>query len=541
MMLIFPICRRALIHPILIFFILALLKTPTWGSETPLSAGSPLSTSGYAIIGVDVGNIREAPGYTSTIKYRLKKGDTVYLKEKNGEWYLVAIEKEKHGWAHESLLAANTETAKPESSATATPIDQEPTSTSPAEEQDSASEYPIPRMLKWNKENPGRFIFVAEGTFRYSLSDQEGEDTLTGGDIQAVIAPSYQLTDQTYFDFVYNGRYYKRRDFYQVDEGPFERSEFMGNTFTALMRTNFGENGRFSTAPSVFYSQTYNKDITSDDSWEGLYNYRDIGGGLDFTAGNLGFAGGMGTFGLGAQIYSRKYPNYVSLLDLATGVGAEVDNKDYHGVLVRTGYSWLKNLGFSWTANYSGLFKRLDTKLVVDENGLLTGDHQNDQLHTLDLSAWYLFSTGIRVGLGANFGLNDSNQNWYDARGTVALDDDVFIPDYYDYYFYRVSPNVSYTFGMFGLFPFTLSYAFSFQELFYTDRLARFADGNYKQDDQEDELQEHFVGLRYEYNRRLSFILQFQDITNRSNNDDERVYQYNYKIYNYFVGVHLRY
>jgi len=512
---------------------------PLRSEETSESSPGSAPPTQLISIGVDIANIREQPLLSSPVKYRLKMGDRVKVEEKQGEWYLVAVDEGKQGWVHKNLLSDGKDMLA--ASDTDTAGSPESASTPPAEEQDPASEYPIPRLLKWNKENPGRFIFVAEGTFRYSLSDQEGQDSLSGGDIQAVIAPSYQLTDQTYFDFVYNGTYYKRRDFYQVDEGPFERSEFMGNTFTALMRTNFGENGRFSLAPSAFYAQTYNKDITSEESWEGLYNYRDIGGGLDFTAGDVGFAGGMGIFAFGAQIYSRKYPNYASLLDLATGVGAEVDNKDYHGVLVRTGYSWLKNLGFSWTANYSGLFKRLDTKLVVNENGLLTGDHQNDQLHTLDLSAWFLFSTGIRIGLGANFGLNDSNQNWYDAKGTAALDDDVFIPDYYDYYFYRVNPNVSYTFGMFGLFPFTLSYAFSFQELFYTDRRARFADGNYKPDDQEDKLQEHFVGLRYEYNRRMSFILQFQHITNRSNNDDERVYQYNYKIYNYYAGVHLRY
>ena len=53
--------------------------------------------------------------------------------------------------------------------------------------------------------------------------------------------------------------------------------------------------------------------------------------------------------------------------------------------------------------------------------------------------------------------------------------------------------------------------------------------------------QEHFVELRYDYSRRLSLVAQFQHIANRSNNDDESFYRYNFKVYNYYAGIHLRY
>ena len=323
--------------------------------------------------------------------------------------------------------------------------------------------------------------------------------------------------------------------------GPLERAEYQGHTFTGMMRINLGERSRYSITPSAFYTQTLNKDIDSD-SWDGgLYNYTDRGVGLDFVMLGLGFAGGAGTGSATVQYYHREYPNYTSLLDLATGLGVEEDEKDYTGVLVRAGYSWFKELGLSWTANYSMLYKLLDDKKVVDGNGFLTDDTQRDQLHTLDLSGWYLFDMGLKLGLGLNLGLNNSNQNYYDGMGTIPLDDDVSIPSFYDYVSYGVRPNISYTFGAFGLFPFTATYAFTFRETYYSDRLAKFSDSTYKPDKQEDDQQEHFFELRYDVNRRLSLIGRFQHLTNRSNNDDESVYRYDYKVYNYFAGVHLRY
>jgi len=70
-------------------------------------------------------------------------------------------------------------------------------------------------------------------------------------------------------------------------------------------------------------------------------NYKDVGIGLDFRMAGAGFYGGDGTLSFGTQYYKREYPNYVSLLDLATGIGVEKDEKDYHGILVRAGYYWM--------------------------------------------------------------------------------------------------------------------------------------------------------------------------------------------------------
>ena len=511
---------------------------PLWSKEVSQSSPDSDPTATRFIIGVDIVNIREQPNLSSRVKYRLKSGDSVAVKDKEGEWYRVAFEKKKNGWVHENLLATNTETTKPEATTTTPPETPSGTFSDPS---DASQEYPLPSVMQWHRENPGKFVLVAEGTFLYSLSDLEGSDALSGGDIQGVISPSIQMDEKSYFSFIYNGQYYKRREFYSDDIGYLERSEYQGHTFTAQISRNFGERNRFTITPSFFYTQTLNKD-GEETSWDGgLYNYRDTGWGLDFMAEDVGFAGAMGTFQIGAQIYAREYPNYDSLLDLATGLGTEKDEKDYHGVLFRTGYSWLQQAGFSWTANYSMLFKFLDDKKVVDENGLLSDDEQRDHLHTLDFNVWYLSNLGLKAGLITTLGLNKSNQNWYDGMGTVPLDDDVFIPDFYDYFVYRLRPNISYTFGAFGLFPFTATYAFAYGETLYTDRRAKYADGTYKPDEQKDKAWENFLELRYDYNRRVSFIGQFQHITNRSNNDDESFYRYNFRIYNYYAGVHLRY
>ncbi len=399
----------------------------------------------------------------------------------------------------------------------------------------------VSEFQKWYDKNKERFLLIADATLLYSVSDLEGSDTLNGGDISAAVIPTFIYSDQTSLMAMYNGRYYKRREFYSDDVGPLERAEFQSHSFTPMVRYNFGDRRRYFLTPSLFFTKTLNKDIDTDAWDEGLYNYNDIGVGLDFRMAGAGFYGGDGTLSFGTQFYEREYPNYVSLLDLATGIGVEKDEKDYHGILVRAGYGWIKPIGFSWTFDYSMLYKILDDKKVVDENGFLTNTGQRDHLHSVRLEPLFALTRQLSIGLGLIFEYSNSNQNWYDGMETPSLEDDVFTPNFYDYSSYGIRPNIAYTFGMFGLSPFTATYVFSILKTDYTDRKARFSDGAYKAEAQEDTLYENFFELRYDMKKWLSLIGQLQHISNRSNNDDERVYRYDYTVNNFYVGVSLRY
>ncbi|MBW1862283.1 MAG: hypothetical protein JRJ02_07905 [Deltaproteobacteria bacterium] len=390
----------------------------------------------------------------------------------------------------------------------------------------------------WYGKFSDRFLMIADFNGFFTRSDMNGAESLPGGSVSGNISPTYRFNDETFFVLMYNGNYNKRREFYSDDIGPRERSEYQGHTITPMLRMDFGERSRYTITPSFFYTRTYNKDTTESGWSEGLYNYRDTGEGLDFKMKGMGFGGADGALELGAQYYKRRYPNYESLLDLATGLGTEKDEKDYHGVIVKAGYDWITDFGFSWSANYSLLYKMLDDKKVVDEDGVLTDDEQHDYLHTLDADLRYFFFWGLRVGLGLRGGLNTSSQNYYDGMDTLTLADDVFLPEFYDYYLYRLEPKIFYTFT---LFPLTPSLSYAYQRMDYSDRKAKFRDGIYKDEDQWETQKEINFRLRYDITRSWSLLAWWQHIAARSNNDDDRVYRYDYTINNYSIGVSFRY
>ncbi len=388
-----------------------------------------------------------------------------------------------------------------------------------------------------------RWIFIANGDAFLSLSRLNGAGTVGGGSADLLLAPTYKYNDRTFFIFMYDGHYYKKRDFYSDEIGPRERTEYQGHTIQPMFRRDFGPRDRYSLTPSVFFTYTFNKDIDSDKWSDGLYNYRDKGAALAFDMREVLVREGM--FNLTAQYYKRRYPNYASLLsltglDLSSGLNVEKNEKDYHGLLLKGGYNWQKPLGFSFDTQYALLYKDLDDKKVVNANGVLTSEGQEDYLHTLDCNLWYTFDVGggLRIGMDLRGGLKRSNQNYYDGMETIILSDNEFTSDYYDYNQYRIVPNISYTLAFF---PLTASVSYSYQKTSYTDRKATFTDGSYKSDLQRDVEQGVDVRLSYDLSDRWKLIGQWNHTEARSNYDDERVYRYDYVINTYAIGVAFQY
>ena len=386
-----------------------------------------------------------------------------------------------------------------------------------------------------------RLILIAHFSAFYTLSDLQGSNMLSGGSINGFIAPTYNFNDKNFLILMYDGEYYKKREFYSDDIGPRQRSEFQRHTIAPMFRMDFGKGSRYSITPSFFYTETYNKDIEPGDWSEGLYNHRDAGGGVDFDMRELGFGGGDGVLKLGVEFYKRRYPNYTAPRYVKTAMGkVELigDEKDHNAAIARARYNWTNEIGFSWDAEYYLLYKKFDDNKVLNSNGRLTSTEQRDYLHSLDLKCWYIMDNmdgRLRVGLDLNGSLKDSNQNYYDGMGTLyTFDDDVFLPDFYDYRSYQIRPTISYTFA---LFPLTPNFAYSYQKTDYTDRRARFSNGLYKNDKQWETLEDVEIGLSYDLTKNWALLAQWQHIIARSNNDDERVYRYDYRINNYSVGV----
>jgi len=389
-----------------------------------------------------------------------------------------------------------------------------------------------------------RTLLIADFSAFFTISSLDKDSTLSGGHLNGLLAPTYMFDDTTFFILMYDGHYYKKRDIYSDDVGARERSEFMQHTIQPMVRKDFGEKARYSLTPSVFWTWTYNKDKETGEDWdEGLYNYRDFGGGLDFDMRYV--FGQEGTLSLGFQHYKREYPNFASLisetgLDLASGAEQEPHEKDYHGTIGKVGYNWAKPLGFSWETEYTLLYKDLDDKKVVDLNGILTSEGQEDYMHSLDLNFWHTLDIdgGLRLGLDLNGTIYESNQNYWDEGIAGFFSPQKYTDDYYDYVSYRIRPNISYTFALFPLTP-SISYAYKRTE--YTDRQAKYSNGDYTNDDQYDTEHEIEVSLRYDFTDNWSVKGLWQTIVADSNTKDERVYQYDYQIDTFAIGVMFKY
>lgn len=383
-----------------------------------------------------------------------------------------------------------------------------------------------------------RLTVVGNIDLSYSLSYEGSSNSLSGANASGMIAPRYRLSDATSLMVMYDGTYSKTRDFYSDEVGPRERTEYQRHTVTPMFSIGFGDSDRYRISPSFFYTTTYNKDVEGGGWDDGLYNYRDTGGSLDFTMGQLGFGREEnGSLRFGIQYYERDYPNYTSLLDLATGLGLEEDERDYHGVLGRVRYNCLDSSGFSWGSGYSVLYKRLDDKKVVNSDGVLsTTDEQRDYLHTLDVGLGFVPESNERWRLGLDLGgsFNRSNQNYYDAMGSLNILAHEFFEDYYDYDAYRIGPSVSY---MLPTIPLTCKASYWYQKTDYTDRKAQNSDGTYKDDEQYEQSHIMSLGLWYALLDNWSIYLQWQHIDTDSNNENEAVYAYSHTVNNYYAGT----
>lgn len=370
---------------------------------------------------------------------------------------------------------------------------------------------------------------IAQIDVDYLLSTSDTSSSFSGGGIAALIAPRYKINDKLLFIFLYDGSYSNDRDYDNLGAIPVKH---MMNGFTPMLKIKLGNTSRFSITPSLFYvmsTKDYENSIYND-----LYDYTDLGLGIDFLDKKLGFGGGDGQLKLGLQVYRREYPEYTNpdYISDITGVESE---KDYLGVMPSIGYYWSKEKGFSAYGKYSLLFKNFDDSKVKTPEGVLTDETQQDQMHIFDVRVSYRLDMDLELGLDGSLSLHNSNQNEFDNSNTIEPGDDVPLPGFYNYNLFLFRPDVSYTFKPV---PLSVTLFYLFQLTDYTDRDARDSSGSYIMGEKQWEKQER-VSLKFDYDINPSWRLfcGWQYIYNKSNNTYEQYYQYNYIVNNYSLGV----
>ena len=391
------------------------------------------------------------------------------------------------------------------------------------------------------------FLLIADINAAYAYSALKHSDSLSGGMIDALLAATWKLKEDRFIILKYDGGYEKKLDFYSDDDGLVPRTEFQEHTLTPMLRIGISRAAGISLIPSLFYTATLNKDTQSTAWDDGLYNYYDVGGGIDCEIRKMDFSGGSGILTFGIQYYKRHYPNFVSLLDIAvdnqylglvSALDTEKDEKDYGGILARIEYLWVSPRALSWSTEYSVLYKHLDDKKVVDMNGSLTDTNQVDYLHTLTGKITYDSARHAHAGLTLVAELNDSNQNFFDGRNNFDYAYHISTRDYYDYYGYGIQPEITYTLSPI---PITLKANYTFHKTRYFHRKARTAEGDYLSQKQKDTLHSFCIGMGYSLSDQWGIHADWTNTRSDSNNADERYYLYHYTLDIFSFGISFQY
>ncbi len=376
----------------------------------------------------------------------------------------------------------------------------------------------------------------------YSYSNQVNGIDIDGGGLNAILAPTFTINQKAVFIGLYNGNYNKKLDFYSDEVGPRARTQSTTHTLTPMVRIDLDDQAKYSITPSVFHTQSFNIDVEGGSWGEGLYNYRDTGAGLNFRVKNLVSENVRGMLNFGIQYYQRKYPNYESLLDLAIQNGIEEDERDYQGILLRAGYNRDKSAGLSWGAGSYFLAKNLNSKKIIQSNGVLDAqEEQEDNLLGVDLRLSYIPANmnRLRLGLDLSGSFNRSNQNYYDGgEFSGDLADDVFQDGFYDYNAYKVASHITFSWARL---PMTAHVSYAYKDTEYTGRLAQYLSGEYKNEKQAEKQNELDAEVRYNFLKQWNAYLRYQHLRVNSNNEDESVYLYNHQVNTYSAGISISY
>ena len=376
----------------------------------------------------------------------------------------------------------------------------------------------------------------AYGTYSYADSGD-----VWGAIVSGSVSPVVKYGDNLYLIPLYDGSYERQRFFASVEEGGRLYNEVQHHDLSLTAKclvTN-----KLTISPYIFGGWDLNVEADDEDWGDGLYDYREFGSGADFGYLVSDTETGQLTLSTGGKWYFRKYPNYKSLIALATVTAPEEDEKDFNAAEFQAGCQYSNLRTFSVGLKYSLLMKFFTDKKVIDADGVLEDDEREEYRNSARLEASYapLPERGFQYSCSSEFAYNTSNQNFYDSRATLTLADDVFTSDYFDYISYEANPRISYIFKSGDKTLVIIGGGYNFLMRDYTDRKAQTMSGEYTSDEQRDYQHIFEVNLEIPFNKYLSWVTRYDYTINDSNMDYEQYYEYNYTMHRILSGISFIY
>lgn len=386
-----------------------------------------------------------------------------------------------------------------------------------------------------------KIIPIGNITVLGSYSKVCGGNNLSGLYASANFAPVVKLSPQDYFIPLYNGLYKKQRQVINEEEGGRLYTTMMNHNFSFMHKHIFSD--LLTQRLSTYVSLNYNKETSDESFGDGLYDYRDYGGSFDYQYNLIETETDTGTLLFGGKYYFRKYPNFKSLISLASPTAPEEDEKDQKvwGATTRYTHKFADRLILS--LSYDFLFKDFADKHTIDSDGILEDKKRQDKVHYFRLNGDYRLSKNLILGLDGEIELNNSDQNYYDSMGTapLPLTDDVFVPHYFNYNRYEIKPSLTFLYPLTEKKNILLKVAYAYTTRDYTNRNVKDSAGTYKSEIQEDKIHAGFLNINFPLTQKFSLLFSADYSHTISNMEYERYYHYDYDLYHILSGFSYKF
>lgn len=374
-----------------------------------------------------------------------------------------------------------------------------------------------------------------------SYSDTNKGANLWGYNLFGSYAPSVKLNDSQFFIPLYNGSFKRMRQYITQEEGARFYNTSQTHNLSIALRTQHDDD--WASRVTGLATWSFLKETQDESFGRGLYDYRDFGASFDLRQTLTVDETKQHNYSWGIQYFRRTYPNFKSLISLATVTAPETDEKNFDGI--RSSFGVEENVirGISWEFKPSLLLKYFtDKKLIGDDGVLKSGDKRRDYVLSGDLNTDWPFKEGRWVLSADNtVSYNHSNLDFYDSRDTLTLSDDVFTKNYYTYFTAFAYPYITYYHPMGKDKKFALRGGYSFSLRDYPGRRVQEENGAYADTKQRDKEHAVHFSSSYPITKELFWVAYFDYSRVRSNQKYEKFYLYTYNVYQIQTGISVEF
>ena len=397
----------------------------------------------------------------------------------------------------------------------------------------------VEKTINLKKESEFKFIPIIDITALGAWSKVDGSKSIGGANVKGSIAPALRLNKKNYIIPLYYGSYNKERQIVVEEEGGLLYNELMDHNLTVEYKRIIDENLIFKIDGLMRLHYVKEPDYSWDD---GLYDYKDFGVNSNIEYFFTKTKSEKRSVVVGGGYYHRQYPNYKSLISLASVTAAETDQKDYDGFMPSLTYKYI-DTKLKCDLMYSPLYKDFNDKRVIDYNGVLLDERRKDWFHYANIKLSYLPEESSFVyGLWLTGILVDSNQNYYDSGNTVPLNDDIYTKNYYSFKSLNINPRLTYMHKVDGQKqPATVTLGYGYTVRDYDERKAQDAGGTYTGKTELDQLHAIRVQGTYPLTEHISAVCTGGYTKSLSNMKYETYYRYNYESYFAAAGLRIKY